>query len=396
MKITVQNLIRMIRHDEEIGILYTDQSTQRDFIYNSEYVMNEDGEITKAGNVIKSIIEYDITLPAIYFWSVQDDEKDIHYGKTEYNLHDGKQRGLSIYYFVMPDEYNKVTTIINGVSKNFKDLTIEQQEKLLNTEIDVVIRAGTTRQEEQSFIILNDNVTPLTNYEKLKGAYHGKFFDTFEQYINGKSLYLDSIKPVGRGHQAQYFIYMALGVIDLDRRVLYRSVQDILTVCRTSPFDYIGTKMDEKLELYNNLAKTGVILTNNVNKDPEKLCRIVNYIIDKGYDPSIVLEYYRNAKNDTRSDVGKWQYDIHKTAINSLFKGIKCDYKRFLTLDEKAILWSNEPTHICPICKQIMNGPFNSPELETDHENAWSKGGRTDLVNVRFVHKKCNAEKGSK
>lgn len=394
MKKTVSELIKMINHQK--GILHVDHSTQRDFIYNNETVMCVDGEVTKAGNVIKSILEHKIQLPALYFWNVQDDIRGVHYKENEYNMHDGKQRILSIYYFIFPDISNpehKVITRINGVEKSFKDLTVAQQKALLDYEIDIVVRAGTMEEEETSFIILNDNITPLTDYEKLKGAFHGILFDTFEKYINSKALIYDSIKMVGRGHQAQYFLYMALGLIEEDRKTLFKKAQDVLTHSRLAEFDYTSTKMDVKLKLYNDLAKMGVIKTNNMNKDPEKLCRVVNYIIEKNYDPEVVVAYYKESQNFA-NDVGRWTVDVHKTAINALFNGIKCDYRRFWLEEERATLWISSSSRECAICGNILD-KYND-EVEVDHKIPWSKGGRTELVNAQLVHKKCNLTKGCK
>ena len=395
MQITIEQLIKMIDHVD--GILHTEHSTQRGFIYNSETVLNTDGEVTKAGNVIKSIVEHNIQLPAIYFWNVQDDDRKVHYAENEFNMHDGKQRGLSIYFFVRPDQAspnNRVITRIKGVEKSFKDLTKAQQRAFLNYKIDVVVRKGTMQEEEDSFLIINSNVTPLTPYETLKGAFHGRLFDTFEAYIDDKALKYDNIKPVGRGKQAQYFLYMSLGLINEDRHTLFKKAQDVLTHSRASTFDIVGTKMDEKIELYNDLAKLGVIRTNNENKDPEKLCRIVNYIVENNYDSKVVLDYYRESKACANNDVGRWTVDVHKTAINALFRGIKCDYRRFLTDEERLTLWQRSDIHECAICGGRINNYYD--DIEVDHIIAWSQGGPTNLENTRLVHRKCNLRKGRK
>ena len=395
MQLTVEQILKMIDHKE--GILHTDHSTQRTFIYNTKTVVGLDGEVTSAGNVIKSIVEFGIQLPAIYFWNVQDDLRNVHYAENEFNIHDGKQRILSIYYFIKPDAAspeNRVITRIQGVEKSFKDLSVKQQRALLNYKIDVVVRTGTMEEEEKSFLVINDNYTPLTDYEKLKGAFHGPFFDTFEKYINFKALTFDAINKVGRGSQAQYFLYMALGLIEEDRHTLFKKAQDILTLSRMSNFDSVTTRMDEKIKLYNDLARLGVVKTNNVTKDPEKLCRVVNYIIEKNYDPEVVLSYYKDSQNNV-NDVGRWTVDVHKTAINALFNGVKCDYRRYWNDDDRMVLWTSHNIHECGICGGRLD-KYND-EVEVDHKIPWSKGGRTDVItNAQLVHKKCNQRKGCK
>ena len=404
MKITVKELIRMIKQEEGAAILHTDHSTQRMFIYNDEKIEGIDGEITRAGNVIKSIIEYGILLPALYFWSVQDDKRGIHYPENEYNIHDGKQRALSIFYFVTGEEKNldhKVVTRINGVEKSFKDLSRADQRKLLNYELEVVVRKGTMEEEEKSFIILNDNIVPLTPYERLKGAYHGPFFDSFEKWLNFKADVLDCIDPVKRGKQAFYILCMHLGIIDEDKKTLFNKAQSILSNCRMSEFDSSASRMDEKIKLYSDFAKLGVIKTNNELKDPEKICRVVDYVIRKNYNTEVVLDYYRNSKL-VENDVGRWTVDVHKAAINALFtngldgKPIKCDYRRFWTDEERMHLWThNTGVRTCGICKAPLGNEYN--ETQVDHIIPWSKGGRTDIVtNAQLVHKRCNSKKGCK
>ena len=64
MQKTVREIIEMIDN----GTLHYDQSTQRNFIYFTINQTTDDGDLTKAGNVIRSILQFDIQLPALYFW----------------------------------------------------------------------------------------------------------------------------------------------------------------------------------------------------------------------------------------------------------------------------------------------------------------------------------------
>lgn len=91
MQKTLRELLEMV----ENGELNTEHSTQRKFLYADEPALLESGEqTTKAGAVINSILELGIQLPAIYFFHNTD--------TNTINLHDGKQRVLSLYYFAKP------------------------------------------------------------------------------------------------------------------------------------------------------------------------------------------------------------------------------------------------------------------------------------------------------
>lgn len=168
MKKTVQEIIEMI----DKGILHYDQSTQRNFIYFTINQNTDDGEITKAGNVIRSILQYDIQLLALYFWDL---------GNGEYNIHDGKQRILSLYYFIHPTTKINVVTRLKGRELTFRGLPEPLQEQLMKYEFDIVVKSGTADQEERSFYLINTNSVPLTSYESLRGMFHGTWIYEFEQ-----------------------------------------------------------------------------------------------------------------------------------------------------------------------------------------------------------------------
>ncbi len=66
--------------------------------------------------------------------------------------------------------------------------------------------------------------------------------------------------------------------------------------------------------------------------------------------------------------------------------------KRQLTHAQKIWCWENNP-HICYICGKRVN---KLSDAEFDHVKAYSKGGATNLSNVKIVHRQCNRLKGTK
>lgn len=396
MKKTVQELILMYENGKgtlpssmvksAAGKLYTDMSTQRNFVYNTIKTVDEqDNEISKAGYLIQSIIEKHIQLPALYFWNVQDDEARIHYAKEEFNIHDGKQRFLSIYNFIRG--IDPVITRVDGSEKKFSDLTADQQNYLLNYEFDIVVRTGTLKEEEQSFFLINTTGEPLTYYEGLRGAYYGTYIYEFEKFID--NLKYDKIKKVGRGEQAIWFLYLALGIIDEDKKLLLTSAKSMLEKVRTTSFDRNHNKFAEKIELYNEFCALSMT-SKNSEKNPQKIAKLVNYIINHGYDSDKIIYYYKKGFK-TINDIDKWKYETHIIAINALVNdGIELDYRRFFNDIEKSQLYAK--SHICGVC----GNRFNYNDLEVDHMKPWSKGGRTDLTNAQLLCKSCNSSKGGK
>ena len=397
MSKSIKELAKMFKD----GKIHTNISTQRSFIYNDYKTLGDCGELTKSGDVIKTILAdilgYETYIPVLEFWNVQDNEKNIHNADDEFNVHEGKQRFLSIMGFINPTlvDGKEVTTKlnINGEIKayTFKQLPRELQEKFLNYTLDIMCYYGKRYSEEQSFIKINSSALPLTTYEYLKGAYYGEFLDEFENYINNLSSTLDHISRVGRGEQAIYFLYMCfpnLLIENANKYKLAQLVRDRLSEVRNNKFDKNKYKLDSKLQLFSDLAR--LELHNGVEKSPLKLARIVEYVISKGYNKGQVLAYYTEGINQ---DISKWDFETHKTAIDAYINSnIKLDFQRFFTSEDKLILFGK--SHQCVKCGASKS--YALKELEVDHVDPWSKGGRTNLFNAQLLCKYHNSSKNNK
>ncbi len=66
--------------------------------------------------------------------------------------------------------------------------------------------------------------------------------------------------------------------------------------------------------------------------------------------------------------------------------------KRQLTYAQKIWCWEHN-SHKCYICGKTVS---KFSDAEFDHVRAYSKGGATNLSNVRIVHRQCNRLKGTK
>ncbi len=205
MKKTVRELIEMIDNNQ----LHYDVTTQRQFIYNNITQKVDNGEITKAGNVIRSILSKKIQLPALFFWKNSE---------NDYNIHDGKQRILSIYYFVKQNnnEHIAVSTILKEIgSKTWNTLSEDMQNELLNYSFDIVVHEGGRELETRSFDLINTNSVPLTPYECIRGLHYGKWINQFEEWLKQFALVHDKFsREIGRGEEAILYLYLYFGVLD--------------------------------------------------------------------------------------------------------------------------------------------------------------------------------------
>ena len=386
MQKTLKELLEMV----ENGELNTEHSTQRKFLYADEPALLESGEqTTKAGAVINSILELGIQLPAIYFFHNTD--------TNTINLHDGKQRVLSLYYFINPTRECSVTTILNSHSySNFNALDLEKQEQLMNYTFDIVERTGTTEQEEISFKLINKSGLPLTDYEVVRGMFYGSFLTQFENYIEAASRRLDNIKPIGRGIQA-YNILLNLFQISLDHTSLNKSrafdlLKNRLRQVRNSPFVAADYKADIFITKFNELMR---ITTKKLFKE-ERAMSIITYCISNNYDIDKVIDTFRAAARG-ENDISSWDMQTIKTYIEALIKQNKtlCP-TRFFSKDVKDQLYKTYGR-----CQHVTEEGLQCPitaysALEVDHVIPWAEGGQTNITNAQLLCKSHNAAKGKR
>ena len=383
MQKTVREIIDLIN----AGKLQYNQSTQRKFVYASIDAQLDCGKTTKSGSLIHSILEYGIQLPAVYFW---------HNTETGHlNIHDGKQRLLSLYYFISPTPQINFTTIRNGKSVNFAALSAADQDKLLDYTFDIVERAGTSEEEEKSFYLINTNSVNLTSYECLSGMLHGTFLTQFENFVEHSSKTMDQVKPIGRGEQAYKLLLTMFDLCDSkkaasnDKSMLLLS--DRIRPLRGNWFDPKQFSFDEILQVFNEFSRA-----TKVKED--RALAVAAYIVRKNYEADDVITLYRKSMKGI-NDITSWDIDTHKTFIDYFvdngYAG-SLDPKRNYDKDVKDQLYSrsNCCAHIDDTGVHCTE--TNYSKLEVDHIIPWSKGGRTILGNAQLLCKHHNTSKGNR
>ena len=383
MQKTVREIIDMIN----AGKLQYNQSTQRKFVYADMDAQLDCGKTTKSGSLIHSILEYDIQLPAVYFWHNTD--------TGHLNIHDGKQRILSLYYFINPTPNINFTTIRNGKAMNFNALSSADQDKLLNYTFDIVERTGTSEEEEKSFYLINTNSVNLTSYECLSGMLHGTFLTQFESFVEHSAKTMDQVKPIGRGEQAYKLL---LTMFDLcDSKKATSNDKSMLLLCdrirplRDNWFDPKSFSFDEILQVFNEFSRV-----TKVKED--RALAVAAYIVRKNYEADDVINLYRKSMKGI-NDIGSWDIDTHKTFIDYFVENgysASLDPKRNFDKEIKDQLYarSNCCAHIDDNGNHCTE--TNYSKLEVDHITPWSKGGRTILANAQLLCKHHNTSKGNR
>ena len=383
MQKTVREIIDMIN----AGKLQYNQSTQRKFVYADMDAQLDCGKTTKSGSLIHSILEYDIQLPAVYFWHNTD--------TGHLNIHDGKQRLLSLYYFINPTPNINFTTIRNGKAMNFNALSTADQDKLLNYTFDIVERTGTSEEEEKSFYLINTNSVNLTSYECLSGMLHGTFLTQFENFVEHSAKTMDQVKPIGRGEQAYKLLLTMFDLCDSKKAV--SNDKSMLLLCdrirplRDNWFDPKSFSFDEILQVFNEFARV-----TKVKED--RALSVAAYIVRKNYEADDVINLYRKSMKGI-NDIGSWDIDTHKTFIDYFVENgysASLDPKRNFDKEIKDQLYarSNCCAHIDDNGNHCTE--TNYSKLEVDHITPWSKGGRTILANAQLLCKHHNTSKGNR
>lgn len=382
MQKTVKEIIAMITNGE----LHYNQSTQRKFVYADMDAQLSSGKTTKSGSLINAILENHIQLPAVYFWKNIDN--------NQLNIHDGKQRLLSLYYFINPTNKINISTIRNGRDTTWNGLSDEDQNYLLDYTFDVVYREGTSQEEEISFDLINSNAVPLTTYECLSGMFYGTFLSEFEKYIETLSNTLDAIKPIGRGEQA-YKLLLACFNIENDKQVSANSrsnlrLKDALRPIRQNMFNAEDYSFDKIIVLFNDLMR----VLKGIKE--ERALSIASFIIRNNYDSERILFYYKECTR-LQNDITSWDKETHKTFIQKfVLENLRLDPQRTFDKTTKDILYSRSPR-----CAHINDDGTRCTEtsyskLEVDHIIPWANGGRTTIDNAQLLCKHHNTSKGAR
>lgn len=295
------------------GELNTEQSVQRRFVYKSVIVDTDQfGKMSKADKLVTDILSHKVQyLAPVYFFKNTD--------TGNLNIHDGKQRILTLYNYIKGNNNISYHKIIDGQHKEYQFIQLRPstQENLLNFELGIQITEGNSAQEEQSFFETNTNSLPLTTYEALRGTFYGTYLDEFEEYIDTKSRSGDRINLIGRGEQAINFLYILLNPYtddsNLSKDIKRDKLSEYLKARRHSHFiekEYL----DKILNTYIELSK---LINKNLNV--ETALRVAKYISDK----NLSCAAYKVVK--VVNDIESWKFSTHKVYLNSYAKGLKLD-----------------------------------------------------------------------
>lgn len=338
------------------GIIISDIDLQREIIYNTE----------KQCLVIDSILN-EVPLPAFYLW--QND-------KNQLEVLDGKQRIEAIKKFIENDlQYN---------DKIWKQIDSSLQQKFNETELSVIICSGSEELKRKIFNRINTLGVPLSAYEVLNGLYNGEYLRGLTSYVSQDK---DALKVLGANSRGKNQMKV------LKFLCILRNKKDL--------DDYVKENQNESFADDQRLIMKNIKFIRDVFDDFGQLDIFFNLsvkyakdlVIWKEKKSEINIRIKRYLKSDDAKFTDK-AVEI-ENIIQAIVNGISVDDKRLFTIDDKRELLAQKECKDGKYKCEICNKWFFAEELQVDHIEAWSKGGRTVLSNAQLLCGPCNRKKGN-
>ncbi|MGL6236374.1 MAG: HNH endonuclease family protein [Segniliparus sp.] len=357
------------------GKLVIQPEYQRNYIYN-------DGKRDVA--VIDSLLK-GYPLGLIYF-NVEGEMLEVL---------DGQQRITSFGRFVT----GKFAIKVDGKEQTFSSLPKDQQQKILDTKLDIYECEGDEAEIKQWFETINIAGVPLNKQELLNAIYSGPFvtaakveysnsnnanMQKWQSYIAGdprrQQILAEALAWVASLQKLSIDAYLAQHRQDgniKQLRTYFTSVIDWVSSVFTRPPDkeMRGLEWGRLYEVYHSKSYSESMIENRVEelrKDP----------------------FIGNRKNIYEFLLGG-ETDTQLLEIRLFDKKIKA-----LAYDQQTGKAKVAGISNCPLCA-VGNNPnktriYKDNEMDADHVAAWSKGGKTDLTNCEMLCVTHNRAKGNK
>ena len=358
-KITVRDLVKDYHDDGEGGVrgyggkLDIRPPFQREFVYKD-----------KQRDAVIETINKGFPLNVMY-WAMRQD--------GTYEIIDGQQRTISTAQYVIGD-YS-----LDG--RYFHNLQDDEQERILNYPLQVYVCEGSPSEKLDWFRIINIAGERLTDQELRNAVYAGPWVSDAKRhfsrkgaacpayaigsgYVNGRAdrqEYLETaiqwIKDEGQTVEE----YMAAHQHDKTATALWSHFQAVINRVKAvfpnyrSPMKGVGWG-----GLYGQLKDESL--------DPEELeADVARLMVD----------------DDVTKQAGIYPYlltgDEKHLSIRAFTDAMK----------QKAY---ERQAGICLVCK----GEFDISEMQADHIDPWSKGGKTSEENCQMLCGPCNRRKSAK
>jgi hypothetical protein len=323
--IKIKDLLDEIKYNLKVDI-------QREFVYNE----------FQQQNVIVSLLSNN-SLGELKMWVVGN----------YYDCIDGKQRITTIRRFMI-----NLVELVGG--EVWTTLTMEMQQKILNTDIAVAIQSGSFDEKVKSFKLTNtaEKVSP---FEELYALYNKTWLTELKYIGQNNSAFCKIFGSYSRGNNVMLLLKIH-NLIDSNGKLKEDAISDFNVFWKGLSY-YI----DKTLFLFSDYGKDMSVLYTIIIANKNKKIELDLNILD------VLKENLRNG--------------AYKTNINSLdtyygdILGIytKKDSRRFFTNEQKERLFDLKKFYKTTPTDRDFN------EYEVNHIIAYDKGGRTTIENGELI-----------
>lgn len=329
---------------------------QREFIYKEK----------QRNEVIHTVVR-NFPLNVMY-WVKGDDGK--------FEVLDGQQRTISICQYVT----GEFSVVIDGMPRKFDNLTVTEQNQILDYPLMIYICEGTDREKLDWFKIINIAGEQLTAQELRNAIYTGEWLNESKKYfsktqcpayqiasdyLSGSAIrqnYLETaLKWIAARNSIEIEDYMSVHQHDTNCNELWLYFQTVINWVKAT-FPKYRVKLMKGLDwgiFYNKYGSE--------NYDPKTFeTRIVELLDDEDVSNQKGIYEYLLDGQEKHLNIRAFSPKMARTA-----------YER-----QKGI---------CPRCGKY----FEITKMQADHITPWSKGGKTIAENCQMLCADCNRRKSN-
>ena len=331
--------------------------------YQREFVYDE-----KKRNAVMETVWQNFPLNVMYW---------VRIGDNQYELLDGQQRTISICSFIA-GEY---MMLFDGNLLGFNNMTLEQQNRILDYKLQVYICEGTDEEKLKWFRTINIAGEKLTNQEIRNAVYSGSWvtqakrrfsktgcvaYKIASDFMSGTPIRQDyfesALEWIGDAQGLTVEQYMAKHQHDTDADELWQYFQDVI--------HWVDKLFGRKYKKEMKGVEWGLLY--NKHKDTHLTATAIAQQMAK-----------LMADSDVQKKSGIFAYildgDIHHLGI------------RAFDANTRREVYERQGGR-CAICGK----PFDIEMMEADHITPWVEGGRTVASNCQMLCRDCNRRKSSK
>jgi hypothetical protein len=294
---------------------------------------------------------------------------------------DGQQRTISICQFVN-GEYS---IDWDGSPRGFNNLTPDLQQQIMDYELHVYVCEGTDSEKLDWFRIINIAGEELSPQELRNAIYTGPWLTDAKRWFGKRS-----VTPAMQDGRDR------LVVAKVDRQEVLERALDWFT----------GGKIEDYMQKHQHDADA-----HELWQYWQAVFAWVNKVFPNQDSARVRLmkglpwgRFYNQHKDDDL-DSAVLEARIAELIEDDEVESKRGIYEYLLTGDEKTLNLRNfdEKTKqaayarqqgICPRCPP-EKGPYQFQEMEADHKDPWSKGGKTVPENCEMLCRKHNREKSA-